>query len=345
MQHAPHRFPDLIWLNDDDLVPVRSEERVHLHVGAAVDEEELAVLEGRVLPDELPLNLRIHFVLGRVDELGPDIIDRLRLHGEIDVPRFHVLHVRHADDLLKTGVDVDGRVYVGYVVHVLHLALHAVEGVVVDQVRVEGVLIVPDRIAEEEPAVVVLPELVGVDRNLGVRLPGVLELPVSESDYLPAGDGGIEVPKEVFRNLEHVIPCKRDDGALLFARRHVQPLLEVLQPLEVLKSLELAEAAKGFAEDVLLVGRELLIEERGRLVLVADRPPPALSANHLLAEGRLLESLDVLLDHPRGDLGALEGDRLLDVLGGIVLMGVGQHPVDDAVAGHGVFVYRHGIVW
>ena len=121
-----------------------------------------------------------------MDILRENIIHRLGFNSEVDVLNRDVLSVCYPYDLVEPRVDIDRRIDKRKFFYILHLAVHPVKGIVVNQFWVKRKLVVPDWIAKKEPAVIVLPKLIRIDRHRGERFSCILEFAVPEADYLPS---------------------------------------------------------------------------------------------------------------------------------------------------------------
>lgn len=253
--------------------------------------------------------------------------------------------------------------------------LDAVQG----EVEVEAFYILPvfcvDDGADQEPAVVVLAELVGGDRVFALRF---AERLVGHLDYLLVGNVGVECAQEV-GVLQIGIGVEDDDlvfrGIVFFGdrgySRHllactesgrvVELSLKVFQPLEVVEAGELPEGVKDLFEKLLLVLLERGGEKRAGLVrITVDRCAVAsVGRVYLHTERAVLEVQKVFLDDSFAafdlflvvvsfsanfrETGIFQAfiNLVEKVEAGVVVVSVAEELVENCVSDEGVFVCRH----
>ena len=187
---------------------------------------------------------------------------------------------------------------------------------------------------------VVLPELIRVYLVLLLVLSVWL---VSDTDCLPAGNGGEELSEKVGGVLKDVILPKGDNGTLLPLFLEFEFSAQKIKPGEVVQPLELAQSPEHLPEKFLLIRVELLIEKRRALVHVPDGAAPSLVSSHFLSEF-VLEGTDILLNHPDTDIAVSLSLHILQKLfRGVVVIGVGKQPVNHPVSLQCVLVDRHNL--
>ena len=99
-----------------------------------------------------------------MDPLGPHVIHGWRLHGESDVFQVDIGTERDSHDLVEAVVEVDRRLDIrAPVLDIVEFLADPVQGEVDDELRIIGELVGGQRSRQQEPSVIILPELIGVN--------------------------------------------------------------------------------------------------------------------------------------------------------------------------------------
>ena len=185
-----------------------------------------------------------------MDPLCPDVVLGSRLDCVVNVLHLLVLENGHADNLLEACAEVYKSLNIRFLLKVLELLRDPVKREVADEFRVVRHLSLRQRGCKEEPAVVVLLELVRIERYL-LRL--AAEHCIGDADHLLAGYRSEETAEKSLGHLQNLVAAEGYQGLSRLVRTHLKLLLEKVQPCEVVKSLELSESLEDLPEDLLLI--------------------------------------------------------------------------------------------
>lgn len=343
--HAIKDFlADVVGAEDEEVGAEGGEFAEEFVVLDAVDAEEAAAREGRVLAAEGLFLLAADVALRLVEGLGEDVVLRAVADPEDDGLQWAVVVEGDADDVLEALVEVAVVGTVGAAGQRLD-ALDAVEGQVEElAVSVGG--------ADEVPAAVVLAELVGVHHHAAV-LVGHVEDMIVHVDDRPVGDVGEDLAQQ-----GAVAQRVLGEGDDLARRLDVESGTQGLQTAESGQPVELAEQLHGLAQELLLVlGHLLLVDGEGavaiavagllhRLVGVGLTDIGVLVYFDVGQERLALNVLQVTLYGADADGGLVQllqrlVDQAAQVLGGVIGVSSGKELVKYLVSCLGVFVCWH----